>query len=550
MTRKFLSTTHRTAFAQTIAVDSQARGASIPAPTNGWDAISPVAKMPPTRAFFMNNWFPQQSWVEPRPGYFEHASTSTGFTVDTLMSYAGVTGSQLFAASRDAIFNITAGSNSIPDVSGFTNVRFQWTNFSTTGGHFMVAVNGADAEVFYNGIVWAPLGLLGLPSRAIGICAHQNRLWFIPDNSTAPAHLPVDQITGTVTQFELGALMTQGGYVLAMGTWTIDAGDGPDDNAVFVTSEGQVIVYKGINPDNAPTDWSLLGVYNIGTPIGRRCLVKNGADLLIICDDGVLPLSKAMIFQRSVQIESAITYRIQREMNEAARLYKANFGWELCIYPRGTMTILNIPIQSGGNVMQFVQNDLSGAWTKFTAINASCWVIHDSRPFYGGPTGKVFEFDRGGTDGGKPLTCAMMTSFNQFGLPGINKKFGMLQPMFTVDRQETIAIGLNVDFKTDAPLYSSDIVNSFVTMWGTALWGMSSWEETSITNVIDWRGLSGEGQWASIALQVQIEHPDAALAALWGSGLWGTSTWGLAETPRQILRLNGFNITFEQGAFV
>jgi hypothetical protein len=43
-----------------------------------------------------------------------------------------------------------------------------------------------------------------------------------------------------------------------------------DDYAAFITSEGQVAVYSGADPASSTT-WSLVGVFDIGAPIGRRC---------------------------------------------------------------------------------------------------------------------------------------------------------------------------------------------------------------------------------------------------------------------------------------
>lgn len=42
----------------------------IPVPTDGWDAISPLASMDPKRAPILNNWIPRPGWVELRQGYF------------------------------------------------------------------------------------------------------------------------------------------------------------------------------------------------------------------------------------------------------------------------------------------------------------------------------------------------------------------------------------------------------------------------------------------------------------------------------------------------
>ena len=52
-------------------------------------------------------------------------------------------------------------------------------------------------------------------------------------------------VAGAASMFDLGQIFTEGGYLMAMATWTVDAGYGVDDLAVFITSEGEVAVYRG-----------------------------------------------------------------------------------------------------------------------------------------------------------------------------------------------------------------------------------------------------------------------------------------------------------------
>ncbi len=49
----------------------------VPAPTDGWDAISPKALMDPKRAPILDNWIPRTGAVEVRPGYTVYVDLST-----------------------------------------------------------------------------------------------------------------------------------------------------------------------------------------------------------------------------------------------------------------------------------------------------------------------------------------------------------------------------------------------------------------------------------------------------------------------------------------
>src|ERR1700675_4927504 len=77
----------------------------VPAPTDGWDAISPLASMDPKRAPILNNWIPRPGWVELRDGYFPwvllDAMTAP---VETLMVRRTGSGERMFAAAGGSIY--------------------------------------------------------------------------------------------------------------------------------------------------------------------------------------------------------------------------------------------------------------------------------------------------------------------------------------------------------------------------------------------------------------------------------------------------------------
>lgn len=526
----------------------EAHGASVPPPIEGWDAVSPISAMSPKRAFRLDNWFPQPSWVELRKGFVEHVNTGSALPVETLADYQGVASRELFAASGSKIYDVTSSGVSSEVVTGLTNARFQFINFATSGGNFLYMVNGADIPQYYDGSSWATATITGIdPSTIIGVNGFKERLFFILTESSAFAYLPVDSIQGAANTYELGGYFTMGGHLMAMGTWSVDAGDGPDDYAVFVSSRGQVAVFKGTDPDNAPTDWALVGVFNMGAPLGRRCLTEVGADVAVICVDGVVPLSKVMIFERAAVAKVTLTQNIQRVMNESARVYGENFGWQLMSYPRGTRAILNVPISENGEQQQYVMNTLNGAWCRFIGMNANCWALLNDIPFFGGNDGIVYQADEGGADQGQVMRADMMTAYNYFGERGNLKRWMMCRPLITTDNLISPGLAFNVDFQTDAPISTSETEASQQALWDVALWDVGLW--AGLSTQTTWTSVTGLGYCASIRMVVDIVAPTLPPGA-WGEGAWGEAPWGTPTTSAVILQVNGFDLTMETGAFV
>lgn len=484
--------------------------------------------MPPDRAITLDNWFPQPGYVELRRGHALQSNTGVNSPIETVMAYHGATASldKLFAANAAQVYDVT-GTASL-SFGSMTNARWQYVNVTTSGGHFLWICNGADTPRYWNGSTWTVTAITGVtPTSIVHVNVHKNRLWFVMLDSTKAAYLPTNAITGAATEFDLGPLFTDGGYLVAMGTWSVDGGNGPDDYAAFISSKGQVAIYSGTDPDSATT-WSLKGVFQIGPPIGRRCLTRVGADLAVISVDGVLPLSRALVIERGVSVSVSLTANIQPTMNQAARDWSANFGWQLISYPKGTRAILNVPALANSAQQQYVMNTVTGAWCRFIGMPANCWETFKERLFFGGNDGKVYEADVTGADNGVAIVADLETAFNYFGRRGNLKRWPMVRPILTTDGILTPGIALNVDFGHDAPISTPASIASASAMWDVAIWDSALWPLGQRTTA-DWTTVAAIGYCASIRTRIS-------------NASTGTSA--------PILQINGYDILMEVGAFI
>ena len=480
---------------------------SLPAPVGGWDTENALADMPIENAVILDNWFPGTDKVTLRRGHTEWASGMTG-NVDTLLEYSPPSGSaKLFAVNSGDVYDITStGAVGSAVVSGLNSDQMQQVQIGTAGGHFLIGVNGNDTPITYNGSSWSTASISGPTSSNLIWCnLHQRRLWFGEKDSMTAWYLPVNSISGTASYFSMAALASLGGYIMAMGTWTRDGGAGTDDVAVFLTSEGEAIVYQGTDPSSADT-WSLVGVFRIGRPIGRRCMIKAGADLIMVTQDGFVTASSILSIDRSQARKVALSSQINKAVNDAQRTYSSSYGWQPIIYPKAAMLMVNIP-QGSTTYHQYVFNTITGAPCRFTGLNARCWGLKGENIFFGGIDGKVYQFDTVGGDNGSNINGDALQAFSYFRSPGSNKAFKLVEPIFQSDGNPNAAIDLYTDFTVSPP--TSDPTPSASTnaaKWGVSKWGSGTWgADDQIYR--GWRGIRGRGR--SAALRVRVASQTA-----------------------------------------
>jgi hypothetical protein len=519
------------------AVPAISEGKSISAPVGGLNTISPLQLMPETDAITLDNVFPQPGYLEIRKGHKRHNNVG-GAAVESLLIYHApvAANDKMFAACTSAISNVTAfttasaSSTASISVSGLTNARWQQINFSNSGGSYLWICNGADAPRTFDGTTWATASVTGITAANIAnVALHKQRIWLAMTGSLNPAYLNTGAIAGTATPFDLQGVFQKGGFLQAIGSWSLDGGAGQDDLIAFITSKGEVAVYQGTDPS---ANFLLKGVFEVGPPLGRRCIVKVGADLLLACIDGLVPLSKALVTDRAAAISAAITAKIQPTINGYARNSGANFGWEVCVYPRGTRAILNVPVTENTLQYQYVMNTVTGAWTRFTGENANCWAVFQNKLYYGTNAGQVKEADIQGFDDDGSIDIDIETAFNYLGSKGRLKQWTMARSILTTDGQVVPGLALNTDFGRDATVYIPSGTQVTSAQWDVDTWDGGTWPVVNRV-VTDWEAVEGIGYCASVRTQAQVQAATTA-----------------GQSQALTLQMHGWDLLNIKGAFM
>ena len=476
---------------------------SYPAPVGGWNARDSLAAMKPTDAVVLNNWYPRTSYVEIRGGYASHATGMTG-NGKTIAVYNGLTGAnQLFCATSSGVYDVTSpGAVGAVEIAA-TNGKFQYVNFGDGTNQWLIMVNGVDEALYFDGTTWVSVdgastpALTGVATTAlVHVNIHKSRLYFIQKDTLSFWYLAAGAAGGALTEFRLDGVAQKGGYLMAMATWTVDGGDGPDDRAVFITSEGEIIVYAGNNPSSA-TSWALVGVYNLGRPLGRRCFTKYGGDLVLLTQNGAFPLAAALQ-SAAIDYKLALSFKIEDAFNTAARSYGTIFGWVPIAYPTQSALIVNVPQSEDGVHEQYVMNTITKSWCKFTDWNAEDFAVMGAELYFCSGTA-VYKAWTGTVDGANSIIAYGKTAFSYFNSMGVQKKFKMFRPVLAVNGNLTFLTDIDVDFR-------DDIISGTATYSVTsgAKWNVDDWDEgfwaaglevlKEWTSPAEWNGYSAAGK--------------------------------------------------------
>jgi hypothetical protein len=498
-----------------VPAQGQARTSpkTFPAPTRGWVTSESLALDQPGAASVLENFFPTTRGIRARGGSLRHATIDDG--VLSLMAWRSGTTETLFAADTQAIYNVTAPAD--PDiqpaaaVAARTSGFYSSTMFSTSGGDFLVAVNGSDDHLVYDGAAWAANtpAITGVSSDTLSyVWVFKNRLFFIQKDTLLAWCLPVDSLGGAASDISLAGVFKKGGALLFGTTWSVDAGDGMDDVCVFVSSKGELAAFAGGDPAD-PSDWSLIGTYDIGQPLGPHAHFRAGGDVLIATVDGIIPLSAAKQKDPAALTLAAVTRAIEDEWRAQAVARQSSRAWSCVKWVARGMAIIGLPTVCAGDVYCYVVNLLTGAWARYTGWDLSCSIEVGGLVYFGSPGGGVFIAEAGGTDDGEPYLSTFIGRYDHLGMPSATKTAKMARTTWLYRKPVNPRLSCSFDYLPTLPPYPSAASHPSLDVWDVALWDAGLWDSSTIQQTVTrWASLAGSG--FAMAPNVQLSHSHAA----------------------------------------
>lgn len=500
----------------------RAQPISFPAPTGGWisnrNLAQPNGQDMSQGAEILENYFPTAAGAILRRGCAAYAQLGDGSGPATsLFKYVVGNNRRLFGATATTVYDITTirgaynytlsaengallamspaanadtiGENSTAGLEvweGAAGGEWITVQFSTTGGTYLIGVNGSSEGFRFDGTDFAGLDTAssaaitfptgsGLTSADLSyVWAYKNRLWFVEKESLNVWYLPVDSIGGTLVRLRLGGELNKGGSILIGATWSLEGGaqGGLSEQCIFISTEGEVAVFQGADPAQAAT-WSKVGVYQVGTPLGKKGIIRAGGDLIVATSIGDIPLSKAVSLDFAAIAPAAVSSTIETAWTEA---YQARGdGWHCILWPEGQMMIVSPPTTPGTSPILFIANALTGAWCSFTNWQATCMEVFGGRLFFGSVEGRIYEAMVGGTDDGIPYTGSYMPMFSDGGSPSSLKAARIARVTTRSGAPINERVSCRFDFDKKLPPPPDVLAVPSGNEWNNGIWDQSVW---------------------------------------------------------------------------
>lgn len=378
---------------------------------------------------------------------------------------------------------------------GVTGGPFQ-DNEAITGGGGAAVANGTGVVVAgaFTGISTSSLSY---------VWVYKQRLWFIEKNSLSAWYLPVDQVAGAAVEFPLGGVFGRGGSLVLGQTWSLDSGasGGLSEQNIFLSSEGEVAAYQGLNPGGGG-DFSKVGVYRIGRPLGPKGFIRAGGDLVIATDIGFIPLSQAIQRDIAALSPSAVSFSIEVAWNERVT-DRSGVPWHCEIWPTKQMSVIALPTVPNAEPEMLVANARTGAWARYTGWDGRCLEVFEERLFFGSDNGRVVEAEVTGADEGLPFVSTVVPLFTDFGAPASLKTISMARATLLSAYPVNEGLSVQADFTIRLPPAPSAAPAGSPSVWGAGIWGAAQWgAATDKAPVQRWQSVSGYGYALSPALQI------------------------------------------------
>jgi hypothetical protein len=473
--------------------------ALFPAPIKGWVETQQLSANDPSSARLMDNMFPTLSGVRVRGGLKRRSTLSAHVRAMFVYETGAVNEFFAFADGKVTKFDPSSVDAAQTDVvTGLTTVVPYTARMDTVGGSYLYLVNGFQNARLYNGSTWTTItgvstpAITGVSTDNLNyVWKHKTRLWFVEKATMNAWYLPVDSVGGAANKLSLAGVFQKGGTLFFGANWSSDSGDGMDDRMVFVSAT-----------------WSLVGLFNIADPIGKKAHARVGGDLMIATVDGIIPMS-TVVNRDPGSIDGTYITRPIEPSWRTATADKSELGvMELTRWDNESMLVVTQP---NLEKMMYVANAATGAWARYTGWDVTATVVFREQLYVGSSTGKIYAAETTGADDGAYFTARLSYAPVTLKRPASLKMVTMIRSTFMTGTVFAPQMSVSVDYALTFPpeptiLDTGDLSTS---IWDVGLWDDAIWDDDSERAMLSgWVSVSGHGYAIAPQLQITLSGTD------------------------------------------
>lgn len=342
------------------------------------------------------------------------------------------------------------------------------------------------------------------------VISHMNRLWFADKSNLSVYYLPIQQKSGEVLEIPLNAVFRRGGSIRAMYTWTRDGGAGLDDVLAIFSSNGECVLYQGVDPD---TDLGLAGIFRFDSPMSKHCVLNYGGELHVLISTGFVPMSTLL----KAETDNLGNYdkNIYTVFQKHAQ-WRDYPGWSVFLNPNTGRAVCNMPMGQTNQYHQHVRAMQNPAWTHWSGLPARCWGWVRDMVYFGSDDGRVYEFspnylsDQDNLGNPIPIHCDVQWAWSAYGTSAI-KQFKMVLAYIVTDGVPRPFIDFRVDYDGSEAANKPDPTEA----GEGAEWDVSPWDEEEDTEGVLWAtGVKSWNNWQGVAAIGRVGAPRVAVKIL------------------------------------
>lgn len=502
---------------------------TIPAPTAGLinthDLLGSL-EVPDNSAILLYNFIPGRSGCRVRPGSTEFATgvldkDSAEGEIRSLLAYnSNTSGSEeLFAVTNDGVYDITAGGEGPhtrvlewPTKTGDAGYCSSHNFTNVAGDQYLLVCDEVNGYYIYNGSSWAVGTFTGSTTPDAGdlvdVVEWQGRIWFVEKGTASAWYLDPLNITGDITEFNVGSRFKRGGSLRQISTWTSDGGEGIDDKLVMISSSGDVLVFEGTDP-SIYSEISMRGRWEVGPPpAGRRVLHPFAGDLLILSSAGVLPVSALAMGTSKIDYSAFLSSNISSLFHTEMDALSTSQGWGFVEVPDENLLLITLPM-TGATTRAHSQLAISlpdRGWSVIRDLDMLCGVTNTDRTYFGTRDGRVLtvggEQDNISLAGDDPdaITFSLLMQYTNLESSMLWKTPKFARPTWISDLPPSVNIKILKDFNVTELATNPVFAPISASLWDTAIWDTSVWAG-SASGQIATSGAGGFGRYLAVAIR-------------------------------------------------